>query len=437
MRTNKTLSILVLILLFVSTVYPALRGYAMDEGQVDVPGMRAQVLLDRMSPQERVGQLFLAAFSGSSTDETTQIYDLIVNYNIGGVVLLNENDNFTASPDTIPSARKLISDLQSLEWQKSQGLGVDSATNPIPGGNYVPLFVGISQEGDGYPNDQILNGLTPLPDLMAIGATWQPTLSRQVGDVAGRELSQIGFNLFIGPSLDVLITSGTTGGGGLEARSFGGDPYWVAEMGREYISGLNEGSGGRMAIIAKSFPGMGSSDRPSGEEVATVRKSLEQLKQIELAPFFEVTNDVPGTIGVADGLLVSHIRYQGFQGNIRATTRPVSFDPQALSQILALTPFSTWRENGGLMVSDDLGSQAVKRFYDPANLTFSARIVARDAFLAGNDLLYLGNIKSSDAVDNYSTIVQILDFFTKKYNEDAAFAQRVDESVLRILTVYQ
>jgi beta-N-acetylhexosaminidase len=435
MRTNKTLSILVLILLFVSTVYPALRGYAMDEGQVDVPGMRAQVLLDRMSPQERVGQLFLAAFSGSSTDETTQIYDLIVNYNIGGVVLLNENDNFTASPDTIPSARKLISDLQSLEWQKSQGLGVDSATNPIPGGNYVPLFVGISQEGDGYPNDQILNGLTPLPDLMAIGATWQPTLSRQVGDVAGRELSQIGFNLFIGPSLDVLITSGTTGGGGLEARSFGGDPYWVAEMGREYISGLNEGSGGRMAIIAKSFPGMGSSDRPSGEEVATVRKSLEQLKQIELAPFFEVTNDVPGTIGVADGLLVSHIRYQGFQGNIRATTRPVSFDPQALSQILALTPFSTWRENGGLMVSDDLGSQAVKRFYDPANLTFSARIVARDAFLAGNDLLYLGNIKSSDAVDNYSTIVQILDFFTKKYNEDAAFAQRVDESVLRILTV--
>jgi beta-N-acetylhexosaminidase len=435
MRTNRNLSILAILILFITTAFPAMRGYALDEGQVDVPGMRAQILLDKMSPQERVGQLFLAAFTGSTIDETTQIYDLIVNYNIGGVVLLNENDNFTSAPDTVSSTRKLISDLQTLEWQKSQGLGSDSTSNPNLGGNYMPLFVGISQEGDGYPNDQILNGLTPLPDLMAIGATWQPTLSRQVGNIAGQELSQIGFNLFIGPSLDVLITSGTTGGGGLATRSFGGDPYWVAEMGREYISGLHEGSNGRMAVIAKNFPGMGSSDRPSGEEVATVRKSLEQLKQIELAPFFEVTKENPGTISVVDGLLASHIRYQGFQGNIRATTRPISFDPLALSQILALTPFSTWRENGGLIVSDDLGSQAVKRFYDPANQSFSARIVARDAFLAGNDLLYLGNIVSSDAVDNYASIVQILDFFTQKYNEDAAFAQRVDESVTRILTL--
>jgi beta-N-acetylhexosaminidase len=435
MTSKRILPILVLINLLISAAFPAICGRASNDSQVEIPAMRAQIILDKMSPQERVGQLFLATFNGSSVDETTQIFDLIVNYNIGGVVLLNANDNFTPAPDTITNAHHLISELQTLEWQKSQGIIIDPTTNSSSTGNYIPLFVGISQEGDGYPNDQILNGLTPLPDLMAIGATWQPALSRQVGNVAGQELSQLGFNLFIGPSLDVLITSGTAGGGGLGARSFGGDPYWVAEMGQEYITGMHEGSDGRLAVIAKHFPGRGSSDRPAGEEVATVRKSLEQLKQIELAPFFEVTKDYPGTISVTDGLLVSHIRYQGFQGNIRATTRPVSFDPQALSQILALTPFSTWHENGGLIVSDDLGSQAVRRFYDPANQSFSARIVARDAFLAGNDLLYLGNIVSSDAVDNYSSIVQTLDFFTQKYNEDAAFAQRVDESVKRILTM--
>ena len=435
MTSKRILTILVLVELLISSFSPILRGIASSDFQSDIPAMRAQLILDKMTTQEKVGQLFLVPFTGSSVDENTQIFDLIVNYNIGGVMLQNANDNFTAAPDTISNAHNLISGLQILEWQKSQGLITDPITNSTSSGNYIPLFVGISQEGDGYPNDQILNGLTPLPGFMAIGATWQPNLSRQVGEVAGQELSQIGFNLFLGPSLDVLVTSGIASGGGLGTRSFGGDPYWVGEMGQEYISGLHDGSNGRLAVIAKHFPGKGSSDRSSSEEVATVRKSLEQLKQIELAPFLQVTKDNPGATSSPDGLLVSHIRYQGFQGNIRATTRPVSFDPQALSQILALPPFSTWHDNGGLIVSDDLGSQAVRRFYDPANQSFSARIVARDALLAGNDLLYLGNIVSSDAVDNYESIVQSLDFFVQKYNEDAAFAQRVDKSAKSILTM--
>ena len=95
--------------------------------------------------------------------------------------------------------------------------------------------------------------------------------------------------------------------------------------------------------MAKHFPGRGGSDRPLEEEVATVRKSLEQLKQIELAPFFAVTGSSEDPSAITDGLLVSHIRYQGFQGNIRVTTRPVSFDPTALSQILTLPQFSSWR----------------------------------------------------------------------------------------------
>ena len=114
-------------------------------------------------------------------------------------------------------------------------------------------------------------------------------------------------------------------------------------------------------VVAKHFPGRGSSDRVPEEEIATVRKSLEQLQQINLKPFFAVTNSTEPT-ELVDGLLVSHIRYQGFQGNIRATTRPVSFDPTALSDVLALPEFTSWRENGGLMVSDALGSQAVRDF---------------------------------------------------------------------------
>ena len=433
MRNNRFISIIVIIVFFIAGVIPKFKVSASKKLENSIQDQRIDNLLNDMTPEEKIGQLFLVTFTGSEIDETSQIHDLIVNHSIGGVVLLKDNDNFTDSPATVENAHNLIRDIQSLEWYKSQGQILDPVTNTKSSGSYIPLFVTFSQEGDGYPETQILSGLTPLPDEMALGATWKPDLAMQVGKVAGSELSDIGFNLFLGPSLDVLTSAGISAGSDLGATSFGGDPYWVSEMGLAYISGMHEGSNGRIAVIASHFPGKGSSDRSSSQEVATVRKSLEQLKQIELEPFFQVTSKFPGELDSVDGLLVSHIRYQGFQGNIRTTTKPVSFDSQALAQILALSPFSSWRENGGVILSDDLGSQAVRRFYDPASQSFFARIVARDAFLAGNDLLYMGNIVSTDAVDNYSTIIQTLSYFTQKYNEDAAFAQRVDESVRRIL----
>jgi beta-N-acetylhexosaminidase len=131
-----------------------------------------------------------------------------------------------------------------------------------------------------------------------------------------------------------------------------------------------------------------------------------------------------------DGLLVSHIRYQGFQGNIRATTRPVSFDAQALTQILSLGEFASWREAGGLVVTDDLGTQAVRNFYGEP---FVARNAARDAFLAGNDLLYMGRTVSTVPEEHYQAILQTLNFFSQKYSEDPVFTQQVDAAVLRIL----
>ncbi|HQX16961.1 MAG TPA: hypothetical protein PLA27_11110, partial [Anaerolineales bacterium] len=62
------------------------------------------------------------------------------------------------------------------------------------------------------------------------------------------------------------------------------------------------------------------------------------------------------------------------------------------------------------------------------------RSVARDAFQAGNDLMYLGNIKSDLGTDiTYESTAEILDFFSQEYVSDPAFAQRVDAAVTRIL----
>lgn len=404
--------------------------------QTDTPQTKAEALLKDLTPEERVGQLFLVTFKGVDVSDTTQIYDLIASHHIGGVSLQANNDNFTGSGTTPADAYRLISQLQTDEYVSTQPGTSDQAGNVVTAA-YIPLFIAISQEGDGYPNDQILSGLTPLPSPMAIGATWKPGLATQVGTVMGSELQTLGINLLFGPSLDVLEQRQSQSGNDLGTRTFGGDPFWVGEMGRAFVSGVHTGSSGRIAVIAKHFPGRGGSDRPPEDEVATVRKSLEQLKQIELAPFIAVTGNAPSTDSTSDGLLVSHIRYQGFQGNIRDTTKPVSLDPAALSQLMGLDSpgFSTWRDQGGLLVSDDLGSRAVRRFFDPSEKTFDSRSVARSALLAGNDLLYVDNFVASGDPDTYTTIVHTLDFFAQKYREDPAFAQRVDASVLRILTL--
>jgi len=403
------------------------------------PAEPARLLLDSLTPEERVGQLFLITFLGTDTGPESQIFDLITNYHVGGVVLLAANDNFSMGDqplgNTIIETSSLIRQLQTIRWEASRLEFENPTDEELFTPSFIPLFVGLSQEGDGYEFDQIINDLTPLPNQMALGATWNPEYAKKSAEVLGNELSALGINMLLGPALDILEVSQLDGANNLGTRSFGGDPFWVGEMGKAFIEGIHTGSQGNIAVIAKHFPGHGGSDRLPEDEVATVRKTLDQLESFELSPFFAVTGNAPSTDATTDGLLTSHIRYQGFQGNIRATTRPVSFDPQALTLLMELPELETWRANGGLMVSDDLGSQAIRRFYELTNQPFDMpRRVALNAFLAGNDVLYIADFSSSD-LDMHSAATQTLEFFAQKYRDDPAFAQRVDESVLRILSL--
>lgn len=423
---------IVVLLVMAGPVQP---GQAVQRTLQDSPEvLRAREYLQRLTPEERVGQLFVVSMQGTTINDRTQIYDLITNFHVGGVMLLRENDNFTSGSSAALDAYTLTSGLQQIEWQSGQSPAANSSDTNSPS-QYVPLLIGTSQEGDSYPNDQLFNGVSQLPSLMSIGGAWDPALARQVGEVMGREMEALGINLFIGPSLDVLELQQVESGEDLGVRAFGGDPYWVSKMGQAYIAGLHTGSSQRLAVIAKHFPGRGSSDRSPEEEIATVRKSLDRLRQYELPPFFAVTGNASDPAMVTDGLLVSHIRYQGFQGNIRATTKPVSFDKAALDLILKETPFVSWRTAGGLVVSDDLGSQAVRRFYETTGSAFDALQVAREAVFAGNDLLYLNNYTMAPDRDSYTTTVRTLQFFTQKYRSDPEFARRVDASVERILAL--
>ncbi len=396
---------------------------------------KAQQLLNKMTPEEKVGQLFLITFQGDTISEDSELLDLMQDYQVGGVVLSRADDNFSGPDNTVATAAAFIKQLQQKNWENSLANFANEEMEQTQK-NYVPLFIGISQDGDSFPFDQILSGLSTLPNQMAIGATFSTELAKSSGELLGQELQAMGFNLFLGPSLDVLDASYSESDASLGTRTFGGDPYWVGELGKAFISGLHEGSNSKVVVIAKHFPGRGSSDRLPEAEVATVRKSLEQLKLIELAPFTATatinSNDLTTT---ADGFLVSHIRYQGFQGNIRETTKPVSFDSSALSSIMNLQQFSTWRSAGGILVSDSLGGDAIRSFFDPNNEKFDGKQIALNAFLAGNDVLYLDDFQSTGDESEMATIRSTLEFFAQKYREDNAFAERVDESVLRILAL--
>ncbi len=423
-------SLCLLLTILLTLILPMTANAQVSEPPEDYAG-KARNLMVNMTPEQRIGQLFLVSFKGTEIGPQSGIYRLIIEHSIGGVVLRADNDNFVGPTNTVPSAANLVRGLHEIGWANSS----TSESGVAGAAAYIPLFVGISQEGDLYPTDQIINGLTAIPSSMAIGATWDPQLAQAAGLVVGKELRAIGFNLFLGPSLDVLDVTRSISSDDLGIRTFGGDPYWVGEMGKAFIRGLHLGSRNELAVIAKHFPGRGSSDRLPEEEVATVRKPLEQLKQVDLAPFFAVTNALTDPLSRTDGLLVSHIRYQGLRDNIRDVTPPVSLDAAALEQVLSLQPIADWYRDGGLVVSDNLGSDAVRRFYDPTMQTFDARGVARNAFLAGNDLLYLNNYIESIDPDSETTIIKTLDSFAQKYREDPAFAERVDRSVERVLAL--
>ncbi|MGQ9585152.1 MAG: glycoside hydrolase family 3 protein [Anaerolineae bacterium] len=389
-------------------------------------------LIRRMSVEEKVGQLFLVTFVGSNVTPESDIGVLIQQYRVGGVVLLASNRNFSNEGDTPAEVAHLTNHLQQLAL---------TAPSPAPAGAeapraavHIPLFVAVDHEGDGWPYTRITNGMTPLPSAMALGATWDSESAYKVGEIVGRELKALGINMLLGPSLDVLSTPRPFSGGDLGVRTLGGDPFWVGRLGSAYIQGVHEGGGGRVATIAKHFPGHGESDRRADEEAATVHKSLQQLYQIELAPFFVATrveNVDPDAI--ADGLMPSHIRYRGLQGNIRQLTPPISFAPELLS-LMELPELAPWRAQGGLLVSDALGVRAVRRYYDPQEQSFPARRVALDAFLAGNDLLLLSQYAlTSSWPEQFENMKATIQFFREKYQADADFRKRVDNALYRIL----
>ncbi|MBL7064541.1 MAG: hypothetical protein ISS49_10115 [Anaerolineae bacterium] len=390
-------------------------------------------LMALMSSAAKVGQLFLVTFPGAEVTEDAIITELIYDYHVGGVVLLPDCGNIINESNTPAQVATLVSQLQGAAWAATQPVTDTLIREDLPPGPFIPLFIAVNHEGNGMPFTSIVSGTTPLPSEMALGATWNLSHTETIGQIVGQELPALGINMLLGPSLDVLENPRPESAGDLGVRAFGGEPFWVGQMGQAYIRGVHAGSSGQVAVVAKHFPGLGASDRSPNEEVSTVQRTLEKLRQIDLAPFFTVAQ-AEDPLARPDGLMVSHIRFRGLEGGRFVTTRPISVDSQVLQRLLGLPELTGWREEGGVTISDGLGLRALQRFYDPDEKSFNSRRIAQEAFLAGNDLLLLSQFALSDDWDDQTANVKsTITFFREKYDNDPSFQALVDAAVARIL----
>ena len=104
-------------------------------------------IMSRMSVEDKVGLLFLVPFVGSDVNPGSEVWQLITEYRVGGVILLAANSNFNNDP----SAPRQITEIANTV-----------KTNAFHT-NGLPLFVALDHEGDGFPYTRITEGVTPIP----------------------------------------------------------------------------------------------------------------------------------------------------------------------------------------------------------------------------------------------------------------------------------
>lgn len=378
-----------------------------------------------MSPEQRVGQLFLVSFDGSDAGDGTAVAALIDEQAVGGVVLDPARDNFTNAPDAPVQVARLANALQSRAARR--------------GAPHVPLFIALPQVGDAFPDSPLYGGMTPLPSPMALGATWRVDHAEIVGARLGVELAAVGVNLLLAPNVDVIAVPRSSTSGDLGVRAFGGSPAWVGQMARAYIAGVHRGSEGRVATAAGSFPGTGAADRSPSDEFAVVEGAFEQLAAVELPPFVAIARkDGDGT---TDAIVTSHVRYRNIQ---QQADRPFSLDSGGLRYLLGQLPeLDAWRHPaadsgavGGVFVSPGLGQAVVRRYIDPEQAVFSPRRLVREALLAGNDVLVVtGFGPPGQVTDDRANIADAVGWLVGEYHADEAVRSRVDDAARRILAL--
>ncbi|HYW39288.1 MAG TPA: glycoside hydrolase family 3 N-terminal domain-containing protein [Terriglobales bacterium] len=334
--------------------------------------------LRKMSPEEKVGQLFSiwvkAQFLNDADPIWIQLRDHVRKYHIGSLVM------------TVPVDGPVL--------LKSQPYVAAEMLNRLQRSSKLPLIVAADFERG---VSMRLNGTTVFPHAMAFGATGKTENAEAFGRITALEARAIGVHWNFFPDADVNSNPANPI---INTRSFGEDPKQVGDFVAAYIRGAHEGS---MLTTAKHFPGHGDTAADSHLGLAQVTGDRARLDAVELPPFRRAIE-----AGV-DAVMVAHVTVPALdpEPNRVATTSRAIVDG-LLKEELGFT---------GIVVTDALDMAGLTRIY--------AKDIGRaavESFMAGNDMLII----PADLDASYRSVLQAV------YSGEIS-RPRLDQSVRKIL----
>lgn len=343
----------------------------------------AQKTLKKLSLEEKVGQMFMVRlimpqFVNIRNPDYLKWLDQIQRYHLGSVLLTVPADGPSLSKSEPYEAAMLINQLQH------------SAK--------VPLLVAADYERG---LSMRLNGTTVFPHSMAFGAAGKPELAEQFGRIVAQESRAIGVQWNLMPIADVNSNPVNPV---INTRSFGEDPAQVGALVSAYIRGARNNG---LLTAAKHFPGHGDTATDSHLGVAAVKRTREQIEQIDLPPFRAAIE--AGT----DAVMVAHLTAPALESDpARVATNSAAIVTGILKQQLGFK---------GLVITDAMDMGGLTGVY-PEGGSAAARHAAVDTVKAGNDMLLL----FSDLDGAYKGLMDAV-------RKGEVPEKRIDESVLKIL----
>ncbi|MDZ7658378.1 glycoside hydrolase family 3 protein [Fodinibius sp.] len=317
-----------------------------------------------VSLDEKIGQMLLAGFRGTTLADTNHIVRDIKKYHLGGIILFDYDVPSKSSERNIQSPRqlkRLISDLKQL--------------------SDIPLIISIDQEGGKVARLKSSMGFPEIKSAEYLGQVDNIDSTRFYAQKMGQTLANLGINMNFAPVVDLNTNPDNPVIGGLE-RSFSADPQTVVQHASIYIKTLNKHG---IWSVLKHFPGHGSSKKDSHLGVVDV---TETWSKKELIPYRKLINRDLG-----DAIMTAHI----FNRNIDPDY------PATLSKPTITGLLRNELNYNGVVISDDLMMGAIRNEY-------GLKTTIKKAVNAGVDILVFANnsIYDPDIVPKAHKIIKEL-----------------------------
>jgi len=333
-----------------------------------------QSLLASMTLQQKVGQMMMVSFAGTTL--SPQAKAMIQQVQPGGITLFG--DNFS-SPAQLAS--------------------LDAATQRA---SRVPLIISVDQEGGEVI--RITSGVKQLPSEYAYGRQDDPSLVRSDAATEAKQLRRLGINMNLAPVLDIASQSSIIGE---YDRSYGPTSSLVTSLGLAAIKGYQSNG---VAATAKHIVGLGTTSVDPETTLPYLDFTATELANL-LSPF-----KAAAKAGV-DGIMVTHVVLNGVTGK----NTPASLSHKVVTGILR----QQFAYNGVIMTDSLTMGAVTSRFGLPT--------ACRMAVGAGEDILLIAAGGETQTNLYQECVNSVVDFV----NAGKASMNQIDESVTRILTLKQ